>query len=127
MLWMESLEFTPESDPERPVFSSFPVTIHQGPLTGYCPTFPHYLLSLGPLPRSRMERHPDPSYPQRVSSQRTHHGQIQRLLQESKERTDQGLQSSEATKLCGGVPVGAMRPITASTGDRLPQSLTGLA
>lgn len=57
-----------------------------------------------------MERHLDPSYPQRVSSERTHHGQKQRLLQESKERTDQGLQSCEATKLCGGVPVGAMRP-----------------
>lgn len=67
-----------------------------------------------------MERHLDPSYPQRVSSERTHHGQKQRLLQESKERTDQGLQSCEATKLCGGVPVGAMRPITASTSHRLP-------
>lgn len=53
-----------------------------------------------------MERHPDSSYPQRVSSERTHHGQEQRLLQESEERTDQGLQSCEAAKLCGGVPVG---------------------
>lgn len=45
---MESLGFTPESDPEKPLFSSFLATIHKGPLTGYCPTFPYYLLSLGP-------------------------------------------------------------------------------
>lgn len=73
-----------------------------------------------------MERHPDSSYPQRVSSERTHHGQEQRLLQESEERTDQGLQSCEAAKLCGGVPVGQEpRAVTASTVHRLPTSLTG--
>lgn len=50
--WMRLLIFgwihTPESDPERPLLSSFLATIHKGPLTGYRETFPHYLLSLGP-------------------------------------------------------------------------------
>lgn len=47
---------------------------------------------------------PNPSYPQRVSLEGTHHSQKQGLLQESEEGADQGLQAREAAKLCGGVP-----------------------
>lgn len=58
---------------------------------------------------------PDPSYPERVSLEGTHHGQKQGLLQESEECTDQRLQSCEAAKLGGGVPARTI-------GDLSPQA-----
>lgn len=55
---------------------------------------------------------PDPSYPQRVSLEGTHHSEKQGLLQEGEERADQGLQACEAAKLRGGVPARAVENLS---------------
>lgn len=44
------------------------------------------------------------SYPQGVSLQRPHHGQEERLLEQSEQSADQGLHASQAAKLRGRVP-----------------------
>ena len=44
------------------------------------------------------------SYPERISSQGSHHGQKQRLLQESKHSADQRLHACKTAKLGGGIP-----------------------
>lgn len=55
---------------------------------------------------------PDPSYPQRVSLEGTHHSEKQGLLQEGEESADQGLQACEAAKLRGGVPARAVENLS---------------
>lgn len=72
---------------------------------------------------------PDPSYPERVSLEGTHHGQKQGLLQEGEECTDQRLQSCEAAELGGGVPAGTTEDLSPqvplSGFPNAPQSQTG--
>lgn len=44
------------------------------------------------------------SYPQGVSLQGPHHGQEERLLEQSEQSADEGLHASQAAKLRGRVP-----------------------
>lgn len=52
------------------------------------------------------------SYPQGVSLQGSHHGQEERLLEQSEQSADQGLHASQAAKLRGWVPAQDKQHIT---------------
>lgn len=52
------------------------------------------------------------SYPQGVSLQGPHHGQEERLLEQSEESADQGLHASQAAELRGWVPAQGEQHVT---------------